>query len=81
RFIREGCLLKLSKKGFQQRLFFLFSDLLIYASRSTYINFQFKIHGYFSLYNVFVEETESKFGQDYCFTIYVGNKILILAAG
>ncbi|XP_046911920.2 chondrocyte-derived ezrin-like domain containing protein [Dermatophagoides farinae] len=81
RFIREGCLLKLSKKGFQQRLFFLFSDLLIYASRSTYINFQFKIHGYFSLYNVFVEETESKFGQNYCFTIYVGNKILILAAG
>lgn len=60
---------------------FQFSDLLIYASRSTYINFQFKIHGYFSLYNVFVEETESKFGQNYCFTIYVGNKILILAAG
>uniref|UniRef100_A0A6P6XV42 FERM, ARHGEF and pleckstrin domain-containing protein 2-like n=1 Tax=Dermatophagoides pteronyssinus TaxID=6956 RepID=A0A6P6XV42_DERPT len=80
RFIREGCLMKLSKKGFQQRLFFLFSDLLIYASRTTYINFQFKIHGYFSLYNVFVEETEQKFGQTYCFTIYVGNKILILAA-
>lgn len=57
-----------------------FSDLLIYASRSTCMNFQFKIHGYFSLYNVFVEETDPKFGVDNCFTIYAGNKILILGA-
>ncbi|KAJ6222518.1 hypothetical protein RDWZM_001063 [Blomia tropicalis] len=80
RFIREGCLLKLSKKGFQQRLFFLFSDVLIYASRSTSMNYQFKIHGYFSLYNVFVEESESKCGNEHCFTIFAGNKIIILAA-
>lgn len=44
------------------------------------MNFQFKIHGYFSLYNVFVEETEPKAGVDHCFTIYAGDKIILLAA-
>lgn len=44
------------------------------------MNFQFKIHGYFSLYNVFVEETEPKCDTEHCFKIYSGEKIIILAA-
>ncbi|KAL5966154.1 FERM ARHGEF and pleckstrin domain-containing protein 2 [Taenia solium] len=41
-FIREGLLQKLSKKGYQQRMFFLFSDQLIYASRTNAPFLQFK---------------------------------------
>ena len=45
------------------------------------MNFQFKIHGFFSLHNhVFVEESEPKCGSEHCFTICAGDKILILAA-
>ena len=32
-FIRGGCLQKLSRKGYQQRMFFLFTDFLLYTSR------------------------------------------------
>lgn len=42
-FIREGLLQKLSKKGYQQRMFFLFSDQLIYASRTNASFLQFKV--------------------------------------
>lgn len=42
-FIREGLLQKLSKKGYQQRMFFLFSDQLIYASRTNAPFLQFKV--------------------------------------
>ena len=42
-FIREGLLQKLSKKGYQQRMFFLFSDQLIYASRANSPVLQFKV--------------------------------------
>ncbi|KAL3315834.1 hypothetical protein Ciccas_005530 [Cichlidogyrus casuarinus] len=41
-FIREGWLQKLSKKGYQQRMFFLFSDQLIYASRISSQQLRFK---------------------------------------
>ncbi len=42
-FVREGLLQKLSKKGYQQRMFFLFSDQLIYASRTNASYLQFKV--------------------------------------
>ncbi|VEL29641.1 unnamed protein product [Protopolystoma xenopodis] len=42
-FIREGWLQKYSKKGYQQRLFFLFSDQLVYASRMATPQLQFKV--------------------------------------
>ena len=44
-FIREGCLMKLSRKGYQQRMFFLFSDMLVYTSRINAPALQFKVHG------------------------------------
>ena len=93
-------MLKLSKKGYQQRLFFLvrindimsnefnfnlsfefqFSDILIYASRSASSQFHFKVHGTLPLQNIMVEETEPKLGVNFCFTIYAGDRALMVAA-
>ena len=42
-FIREGCLMKLSRKGYQQRMFFLFSDMLVYTTRMATPALQFKV--------------------------------------
>lgn len=78
-FIREGCLQKLSRKGYQQRMFFLFSDSLLYASRMATPSLQFKVHGQLSLKNLLVEESEQKAIPN-SFTVYSGNRCLVLAA-
>uniref|UniRef100_A0A673C584 FERM, ARHGEF and pleckstrin domain-containing protein 1 n=1 Tax=Sphaeramia orbicularis TaxID=375764 RepID=A0A673C584_9TELE len=44
-FIRLGCLSKLSGKGLQQRMFFLFNDVILYTSRGMTATNQFKVHG------------------------------------
>uniref|UniRef100_A0A0R3SRW8 FERM, RhoGEF and pleckstrin domain-containing protein 2 n=1 Tax=Hymenolepis diminuta TaxID=6216 RepID=A0A0R3SRW8_HYMDI len=75
-FIREGLLQKLSKKGYQQRMFFLFSDQLIYASRTNSSYLQFKVHGQFPLQDLMVEEAESTMS----FTVYSGNRCFVVAA-
>lgn len=80
-FIREGCLQKLSKKGFQQRMFFLFSDVLLYANRTATPILQFKIHGQLPLRGVIVEDCEPKMGAPNCFTIYSNNRAIIVSAG
>ncbi|KAJ6669289.1 hypothetical protein lerEdw1_008098 [Lerista edwardsae] len=51
-FIREGCLYKLTKKGLQQRMFFLFSDMLLYTSKGVTGTNQFKIHGHLPLHGM-----------------------------
>jgi len=76
-FIREGCLQKLSKKGYQQRMFFLFSDMLVYASRTATPMLQFKVHGQLPLRGMIVEQTDVVPNS---FTIYGGNKCLPLSA-
>ncbi|CAH8436842.1 unnamed protein product [Heterobilharzia americana] len=75
-FIREGWLQKLSKKGYQPRMFFLLSDQLVYASRTTAPYLQFKVHGQFSLQDLMVEEVEPA----HSFTIYSGNRCFLVAA-
>nr|CAH8827199.1 unnamed protein product [Trichobilharzia regenti] len=75
-FIREGWLQKLSKKGYQARMFFLLSDQLVYASRTTAPFLQFKVHGQFSLQDLMVEEVEPA----HSFTIYSGNRCFLVAA-
>ncbi|XP_064638687.1 FERM, ARHGEF and pleckstrin domain-containing protein 2-like isoform X5 [Lineus longissimus] len=80
-FIREGCLQKLSRKGYQQRMFFLFSDMLIYTSRTTTPSLQFKVHGQIPLRGMIVEEADSKMAVANSFTIYGGNRCLLVAAG
>lgn len=82
-FVREGCLQKLSRKGYQQRMFFLFSDMLVYASRvsSSGPRLQFKVHGQLPLQGLMVEETEPKAEAAFRFTIYAANRALMVAAG
>uniref|UniRef100_A0A672SIT2 FERM, ARHGEF and pleckstrin domain-containing protein 2 n=1 Tax=Sinocyclocheilus grahami TaxID=75366 RepID=A0A672SIT2_SINGR len=56
-FIREGCLYKLTKKGLQQRMFFLFSDMLLYTSKGVTATNQFKVHGQLPLHGMIVSYT------------------------
>ncbi|KAF5271311.1 hypothetical protein FQA39_LY08109 [Lamprigera yunnana] len=78
KFIRHGCLLKHSRKGYQQRMFFLFSDILLYTSRSP-VSLEFKVHGHMPLRGVLLEEPEGELAS-YGFIIYGGNRALLVAA-
>uniref|UniRef100_A0A668AAI2 FERM, ARHGEF and pleckstrin domain-containing protein 1 n=1 Tax=Myripristis murdjan TaxID=586833 RepID=A0A668AAI2_9TELE len=53
-FIRLGCLSKLSGKGLQQRMFFLFNDVILYTSRGMTATNQFKVHGQLPLHGMTV---------------------------
>nr|XP_040124151.1 FERM, ARHGEF and pleckstrin domain-containing protein 2 isoform X6 [Ictidomys tridecemlineatus] len=86
-FIREGCLHKLTKKGLQQRMFFLFSDVLLYTSKSAAGTSHFRIRGLLPLRGMLlivldppVEESESQWAAPYCFTIYAAQKTVVVAA-
>ncbi|NWU92524.1 FARP2 protein, partial [Upupa epops] len=79
-FIREGCLYKLTKKGLQQRMFFLFSDMLLYTSKGVTGTNQFKIRGHLPLHGMLVEESENEWTVPHCFTIYSAQKTIVVAA-
>uniref|UniRef100_A0A8C5GDV5 FERM, ARHGEF and pleckstrin domain-containing protein 2 n=1 Tax=Gouania willdenowi TaxID=441366 RepID=A0A8C5GDV5_GOUWI len=79
-FIREGCLYKLTKKGLQQRMFFLFSDLLLYTSKGVTSTNQFKVHGQLPLHGMIVEESENEWSVPHCFTIYSAQRTIVVAA-
>ncbi|XP_036376568.1 FERM, ARHGEF and pleckstrin domain-containing protein 2 [Megalops cyprinoides] len=79
-FIREGCLYKLTKKGLQQRMFFLFSDMLLYTSKGVTATNQFKVHGQLSLHGMIVEESENDWSVPHCFTIYSAQRTIVVAA-
>uniref|UniRef100_A0A5F8H2A7 FERM, ARH/RhoGEF and pleckstrin domain protein 2 n=1 Tax=Monodelphis domestica TaxID=13616 RepID=A0A5F8H2A7_MONDO len=79
-FIREGCLYKLTKKGFQQRMFFLFSDMLLYTSKGVTGTNHFKIHGHLPLHGMLVEESNNEWSVPHCFTIYSVQKTIVVAA-
>uniref|UniRef100_A0AAY5ER18 FERM, ARHGEF and pleckstrin domain-containing protein 2 n=1 Tax=Electrophorus electricus TaxID=8005 RepID=A0AAY5ER18_ELEEL len=77
-FIREGCLFKLTKKGLQQRMFFLFSDMLLYTSKGVTASNQFKVHGQLPLHGMI--ESESEWSVPHCFTIYSAQRTIVVAA-
>ncbi|KAJ8277083.1 hypothetical protein GJAV_G00071300 [Gymnothorax javanicus] len=79
-FIREGCLCKLTKKGLQQRMFFLFSDMLLYTSKGVTATNQFKVHGQLPLHGMIVEESENEWAVPHCFTIYSAQRTIVVAA-
>ncbi|KAK2858080.1 hypothetical protein Q7C36_005999 [Tachysurus vachellii] len=79
-FIREGCLYKLTKKGLQQRMFFLFSDMLLYTSKGVTATNQFKVHGQLPLHGMLVEENENEWSVPHCFTIYSAQRTIVVAA-
>ncbi|KAF7661403.1 hypothetical protein LDENG_00262150 [Lucifuga dentata] len=79
-FIREGCLYKLTKKGLQQRMFFLFSNMLLYTSKGVTATNQFKVHGQLPLHGMIVEESENEWSVPHCFTIYSAQRTIVVAA-
>uniref|UniRef100_A0A8D2CTS0 FERM, ARHGEF and pleckstrin domain-containing protein 2 n=1 Tax=Sciurus vulgaris TaxID=55149 RepID=A0A8D2CTS0_SCIVU len=79
-FIREGCLHKLTRKGLQQRMFFLFSDMLLYTSKSVTRSSHFRIQGLLPLRGMLVEESQGESCAPHCFTIYAAQKTVVVAA-
>uniref|UniRef100_A0A8C9KAS4 FERM, ARH/RhoGEF and pleckstrin domain protein 2 n=1 Tax=Panthera tigris altaica TaxID=74533 RepID=A0A8C9KAS4_PANTA len=78
-FIREGCLHKLTKKGLQQRMFFLFSDMLLYTSKGVTGTSHFRIRGLLPLRGMLVSG-ESERSVPHCFTICAAQKTVVVAA-
>ncbi|XP_033864830.3 FERM, ARHGEF and pleckstrin domain-containing protein 1-like isoform X1 [Acipenser ruthenus] len=79
-FIRLGCLSKLSGKGLQQRMFFLFNDVLLYTSRGMTASNQFKVHGQLQLYGMTITESEDEWGVPHSFTLFGPRQTVVVAA-
>ncbi|KAM8786811.1 FERM, ARHGEF and pleckstrin domain-containing protein 1 isoform 2-T3 [Rhynchonycteris naso] len=79
-FIRLGSLSKLSGKGLQQRMFFLFNDVLLYTSRGLTISNQFKVHGQLPLYGMTIQESEEEWGVPHCLTLRGQRQSIVVAA-
>ncbi|KAL8189971.1 UNVERIFIED_CONTAM: FERM, ARHGEF and pleckstrin domain-containing protein 1 [Gekko kuhli] len=79
-FIRLGSLSKLSGKGLQQRMFFLFNDALLYTSRGLTASNQFKVHGQLPLYGMMIEDSEEEWGVPHCFTLRGQHQSIVVAA-
>lgn len=79
-FIRLGCLSKLSGKGLQQRMFFLFSDCLMYTSRGMTPSNQFKVHGQLPLFGMTIRESEEEWGVPHSFTLFGQRQSIVVAA-
>ncbi|XP_041933755.1 FERM, ARHGEF and pleckstrin domain-containing protein 1 isoform X1 [Alosa sapidissima] len=79
-FIRLGCLSKLSGKGLQQRMFFLFNDVLLYTSRGMTATNQFKVHGQLPLHGMTIRESEDEWGVPHSFTLVGQRQSVVVAA-
>ncbi|XP_059985010.1 FERM, ARHGEF and pleckstrin domain-containing protein 1 [Lagenorhynchus albirostris] len=79
-FIRLGSLSKLSGKGLQPRMFFLFNDVLLYTSRGLTASNQFKVHGQLPLYGMTMEESEDEWGVPHCLTLRGQRQSIVVAA-
>ncbi|XP_022046465.2 FERM, ARHGEF and pleckstrin domain-containing protein 1 isoform X2 [Acanthochromis polyacanthus] len=79
-FIRLGCLSKLSGKGLQQRMFFLFNDVILYTSRGMTPTNQFKVHGQLPLHGMTIRESEDEWGVPHAFTLVGQRQSVVVAA-
>uniref|UniRef100_A0A4W6G071 FERM, ARHGEF and pleckstrin domain-containing protein 1 n=1 Tax=Lates calcarifer TaxID=8187 RepID=A0A4W6G071_LATCA len=79
-FIRLGCLSKLSGKGLQQRMFFLFNDVILYTSRGMTATNQFKVHGQLPLHGMTIRESEDEWGVPHSFTLVGQQQSVVVAA-
>uniref|UniRef100_A0A668AWK4 FERM, ARHGEF and pleckstrin domain-containing protein 1 n=1 Tax=Myripristis murdjan TaxID=586833 RepID=A0A668AWK4_9TELE len=79
-FIRLGCLSKLSGKGLQQRMFFLFNDVILYTSRGMTATNQFKVHGQLPLHGMTIRESEDEWGVPHAFTLVGQRQSVVVAA-
>ncbi|XP_017847403.1 FERM, ARHGEF and pleckstrin domain-containing protein 2 isoform X1 [Drosophila busckii] len=75
RLIRQGCLLKHSKRGLQQRMFFLFSDILLYGCKSP-LDQSFRILGHVPVRSLLTENAEHN-----TFSIFGGQCAITVSAG
>lgn len=75
KLVRQGCLLKHSKRGLQQRMFFLFTDILLYASKSP-VTQTFKVLGHVPLRSLLTENSEHN-----AFVIFGGQRSITVSAG
>uniref|UniRef100_A0A336MRQ7 CSON005388 protein n=2 Tax=Culicoides sonorensis TaxID=179676 RepID=A0A336MRQ7_CULSO len=75
KLVRQGCLLKHSKRGLQQRMFFLFTDILLYASKSP-VTQTFKVLGHVPLRSLLTENSEHN-----AFIIFGGQRSITVSAG
>lgn len=73
--IRQGCLLKHSRRGLQQRMFFLFTDVLIYASKPQFLQ-SFKVLGHVPVRSLLTENAEHN-----AFVIFGGGISITVSAG
>ncbi|XP_050975371.1 FERM, ARHGEF and pleckstrin domain-containing protein 1 [Labeo rohita] len=78
--IRLGCLSKLSGKGLQQRMFFLFNDVLLYSTRGITSTNQFTVHKQLPLRGMTIRESEDEWGVPHSFTLMVQQQSLVVAA-
>ena len=62
-------------------IFLQFSDILIYANRTTNPSLHFRVHGTMTLKDLTVLDSEPRLGADFCFNLYDGKKAILLAAG
>jgi len=72
-FIREGCLHKICRKGPQPRMFFLFSDLLLFTSQGVTATSQFRARAQIPLRLLKVEEGGVELHGLYSFTLSGGS--------
>ncbi|XP_027146962.1 FERM, ARHGEF and pleckstrin domain-containing protein 1 isoform X2 [Larimichthys crocea] len=79
-FIRLGCLSKLSGKGLQQRMFFLFNDVILYTSRGMTATNQFKVHGQLPIHGMTIRESEDEWGVPHAFTLVGQQQSVVVAA-
>jgi FERM, RhoGEF and pleckstrin domain protein 2 len=75
KLIRQGCLLKHSRRGLQQRMFFLFTDVLVYASKPQFMQ-TFKVLGHVPVRSLLTEN-----GEHNSFTIFAGGLHWTISAG
>nr|XP_029717396.1 FERM, ARHGEF and pleckstrin domain-containing protein 2-like [Aedes albopictus] len=75
KLIRQGCLLKHSKRGLQQRMFFLFSDILLFAFKSP-VTQTFKVLGHVPVRALLTENAEHN-----AFVIFGGQRAITVSAG
>ncbi|XP_058965741.2 FERM, ARHGEF and pleckstrin domain-containing protein 2 isoform X1 [Pocillopora verrucosa] len=80
-FIREGCLQKIDRKGPQPRMFFLFSDILLYTFKGVTLTNQFRVRGQIPLDTIRLENSGPEMHGLYSFTIISEAREIHLAAG
>uniref|UniRef100_UPI003590106C FERM, ARHGEF and pleckstrin domain-containing protein 1-like isoform X2 n=1 Tax=Myxine glutinosa TaxID=7769 RepID=UPI003590106C len=80
KLIRVGCLNKVGKKGLQQRMFFLFSDMIVFANKDQTPSGHFKAHGRLMLREITLKEGSEGIPLPNSFIMSTMSKNIIVSA-